>query len=99
MERKNSQLQDLQRQEGGGKFLWNISELVQGTLGIMEQRPRVARDIVCTCVVLHNVLRTYKFGSDREPIPINDGVARPNEQALYLPLENYRNPSREAKHQ
>ena len=31
--RKNSQLQNLQRQEGGGKRLWNLSEPVQGTTG------------------------------------------------------------------
>ena len=31
--RKNSQLQDLQEQEGGGKCLWNLSEPFQGTTG------------------------------------------------------------------
>ena len=31
--RKNSQLQDLQRQEGGRKRLWNINEPVQSTTG------------------------------------------------------------------
>ena len=29
----NSQLQDIQGQEGGGKCLWNLSELLQGTTG------------------------------------------------------------------
>ena len=28
-------------------------------LGTMEQRPRVVKDIVFTCVVLHNILRTH----------------------------------------
>ena len=31
--RNNSQLQDLQRQKGSGKHLWNITEPVQGTTG------------------------------------------------------------------
>ena len=31
--RENSKLQDLQRQEGGGESIWNISEQVQGTTG------------------------------------------------------------------
>ena len=31
-------------------------------LGTMVQRPRVVRDIVFTCVVLHNMLRTTRAG-------------------------------------
>ena len=31
--RKNSQLQDLQRQEGGGECVWNIIEQIQVTTG------------------------------------------------------------------
>ena len=31
--RKNSKLQDLQRQEGSGECVWNISEQIQGTTG------------------------------------------------------------------
>ena len=31
--RENSKLQDLQRQEGGGEYVWNISEQIQGTTG------------------------------------------------------------------
>ena len=31
--RKNSQLQDLQKQESGGERVWNISEQLQGTTG------------------------------------------------------------------
>ena len=37
--------------------------------------------------------------ADRAPTPGNDVVAQQNEQAVYVPNENYRNPSREAKHQ
>ena len=65
----------------------------------MKQRLRVVRDIVYTCVVLHNMLRTHQGGADRAPNPANDVVALQNEQAVYVPQENYRNPSREAKHQ
>ena len=65
-------------------------------LGTMEQRPKVVRDIVFKCVVLHNIPRTPKGEADREPNPANDVVALQNEQVVYVPNENYRNPLREA---
>ena len=40
-------------------------------LGTMELRPKVVRDIVFMCVVLHNMLRTHQGGADREPNPGN----------------------------
>ena len=49
-----------------------------------EQRPKVVRDIVFTCVVLHNMLKTHHDGAVS---------ALQNEQG---PYDNYRNPSREA---
>ena len=33
-------------------------------LTTMEQRPKVVRDIVLTCVVLHNMLRSHQEGGD-----------------------------------
>ena len=68
-------------------------------LGTMEQRPRVVRDIVVMCMVLHNMLRAHQGKVDRAPIPANDVEALQNEQAVYVPNENDRNSSREAKHQ
>ena len=68
-------------------------------LGTMEQRPKVVRDIVFVCVVLHNILRTHQGRPDRAPTPANDVVAIRNEQVVYVPGDKYRNPSREAKHQ
>ena len=65
----------------------------------MEQRPKVARDIVLTCVVLHNILRTHQDRLQRAPNPADDIAAIANEAAVYVPNENHRNPSREAKHQ
>ena len=47
----------------------------------MVQRPKVVRDIVLTCVVLHNMLR------------------KQGDQGEQRHQENFRNPSREAKHQ
>ena len=68
-------------------------------LGTMEQRPRGLRDIVFICVVLHSIMRTQQGGADRVPSPANAAAALHNEQAVYVPNENYRNPLREAKHQ
>ena len=52
-----------------------------------------------TCLVLHNMLKTHQDKADRAPTPANDVVALQNEQVVYVPNENYRNPLREAKHQ
>ena len=48
---------------------------------------------------LHNMMRTHQGRRDRAPTSANDVVALQNEQAVYVPNENYRNPFREAKHQ
>ena len=71
--RKNSQPQDLQRQEGDGKCLWNLSEQVPGTTGHHAAKVKVVRNIVYTCVVLHNIMRTYQGGADRASNPGNNG--------------------------
>ena len=68
-------------------------------LGPVEQRPKVVRDIVLTCVVLHNMLRTRQGGANRVPTPADETAALQNEQVIYVPDDNYRNPSRKAKHQ
>ena len=65
----------------------------------MEQRPRVVIVTVFTCVVWHNMLKTHHGGADRASTPANEAVALQNEQVVYFPNENYRNHSREAKHQ
>ena len=95
-ERSNSQLQHFQRQEGGGECIWNIVSRFTVLLGTIEQRPRVVRDIAFTCVVLHNMLRTRQ---GRAPTPANDVPALQSEQVVYVPIDNYMNPSSEAKHQ
>ena len=41
-------------------------------LSTMEQRPEVARDIMLTCVVLHNMLRRHQGRLDRPPTPADD---------------------------
>ena len=43
-------------------------------LDTMEQKLKIVRDIVLTCVVLHNMLRTHQGGTDRSPTQAN-GVA------------------------
>ena len=41
-------------------------------LTTMEQRPKVVRDIVLTCVVLHNMLKSHQGGADRPPTPADE---------------------------
>ena len=41
-------------------------------LTTMEQRPKVVRDIVLTCVVLHNMLRSHQGVADRPATPADD---------------------------
>ena len=50
-------------------------------LGTMEQRPRVIKDIVYTCVLLHNMMRTHRGWADRELNPGYDRAALQNNQA------------------
>ena len=57
------------------------------------------RDIVFTCVVFYNMLRTHQDRAESALTTENDVLAQQNDQAVYVPNENNRNPSREAKHQ
>ena len=68
-------------------------------LTTMDQRPKVVRDIVLTCVVLHNMLRSHQGGADRPPTPADDIVTPQADHGEQGHHENLRNPSREAKHQ
>ena len=68
-------------------------------LTTMEQRPKVVRDIVLTCVVLHNMLKSHQGGADRPPTPADDIQPPQGDQGEQRHHENFRNPSREAKHQ
>ena len=97
--RKNSQLDDFKRQEGGGERFWNISEQNQGTTGHQVQSPKVVRDIVFTFLVVHNMLRKHQGGANRAPTIGNDVAALQNEEVVHMPENNYGNPSREGKHQ
>ena len=67
-------------------------------LSTMEQRPEVVRDIVLTCVVLHNMLRQeVQAGADRPPMPADDLLGAG--QAENGGNNRGRNPSRLAKRQ
>ena len=63
-------------------------------LTTMEQRPKVVRDIVLTCVVLHNIR-----AADRPPTPADDIQPHQGDQGGQGHQENFRNTSREDKHQ
>ena len=56
-------------------------------LGKMEQRPKVVRDIVLTCVVLHNRLRKHQGGEDRASTPVDDIASLQSEQVVYVPYK------------
>ena len=76
--REDSKLQDLQRQDSGGECVWNISEQIQGINvhhggATAHQRPKVVRDIVFTCVVLHDMLSTQQGKADRAHKMISTG--------------------------
>ena len=68
-------------------------------LGTMEQKPKVVKDIVLACIVLHNMLRIHEDGADRAFIQAADIAALQNEQMVYVPNDSYRNPLKEAKYQ
>ena len=57
------------------------------------------RDIVLTCVVLQNMLRSHQGGADRPPTPADDIQPPQADQGEQGHNRNFRNPSREAKHQ
>ena len=68
-------------------------------LTTMEQRPKVVRDIVLTCMALHDMLRSHQVGADRPPTPADDIQAPQVDQGEQGHNRNFRNPSREGKHQ
>ena len=51
------------------------------------------------CVVLHNMLGTHHGGIDRATTSANHVAALQNEQVVYVPNDNHRNPSRAARYQ
>ena len=69
-------------------------------LTTMEQRPKVVRDIVLTCVVLHNMLRSrQRDRADRPSTPADDIQPQQGDQGEQRHQETFRNTLREAKHQ
>ena len=66
-------------------------------LTTMEQRPKVVRDIVLTCVVLHNMLRNHQGAADKPSTPADDIQLPQADQGEQRHHENLRNPSRESK--
>ena len=65
----------------------------------MNQRPEAGRDFVLTWVDLHDMLRSHQGRANRAPTPADDVAALQNEQVVYVPDNNYRNPLKETKHQ
>ena len=69
---ENSQLQDIQGRRVVKNSFGIIVNRFRVLLSTTEQRPKVVRDIVLTCVVLHTMPRTHQGGADRPPTPAND---------------------------
>ena len=59
-------------------------------LTTMEQRPKVVRDIVVTCVVLYNMLRGHQGGADRPPTLADDIQPPQADQGEQRHHENFR---------
>ena len=68
-------------------------------LTTMELRPKVVRDIVLTYSVLCNMLRSHRGRADRPPTPADEIQPPQAGQGEQTHNENFRNPSREVKHQ
>ena len=66
-------------------------------LTTIKQRPEVVRDIVLTCMILHNMLKRHQGGAARPPTPADDMQSPQADQEANGTNENFRNPLREAK--
>ena len=66
-------MQDTQGMEGGQECLWDTSGKVQSATDHHGAEAKVVRDIVLTCVVLHNMLRSHQGGGDR-PLTTADDI-------------------------
>ena len=66
-------------------------------LGTMEQKK--AKGCQRHCFYICGFAQHAEDTPDRAPTPANDVTPLENEQVVYVPNDNYRNPSREAKHQ
>ena len=88
--RKNIQLQDLQIQEGGIEYVWNISEQIQGTTGHHGAKTKgCQRHGFYMCGVVQHAEETSGWGRQATN-PANDVAALQNEQVVYVPNDNYR---------
>ena len=61
-------------------------------LDTMKPRVKVVRDIVLTCVVLHNMLKKHLGEAGRTSTLADDLAALQNEQMVCVPDDNYRKP-------
>ena len=59
-------------------------------LTTMEQRPKVVRDIVLTCVVLHNMFRSHQGGAVRPATPADDIQAPKGNRDIKRTSETHR---------
>ena len=97
-ERENNKLQGLQRQKGSGECIWNPGKQIQSLTGHNGAKAKGCQrdcfDMCCVAQHAESTPRRPRQGTHQA----DDTAALQNEQVLYMP-ENYRNPSREAKHQ
>ena len=71
-----------------------LASIFRVLLATMEQRSKVIRDLVLTCIVLHNIPRTRQGEIARAPNPQDEVSAVVNELAVCVPDGNCKNPLR-----
>ena len=70
------------------QHIWNPSEQIQGPTGNNGAKAKVVRDILLTCIVLHDMLKIHQGGGASESTPQDEVAAIVNGPVVYVADEN-----------